>query len=249
MLLLALITGGFPVRAQEVKALPVPAVESEPIPMLGKAPIVIELFSSQACVFCPKADRLFADLLKQDNVIGLACHIDYFDVREGALSRPFCTKRQNWYMEVLGAGPNYTPQMVVNGMHDVIGYKFDSVIKTLQRSSYSEIKPLTLTQTKAKGTWKLTLPLDKLPPKENLQLWLALYDEPHALNIAEGRNKGKKTVYYNIVSSLGSTTAEISKEVFVTPPLKAGHAGFVVILQDMQSGQIYGVARHKIKTS
>ena len=77
--LMALFIPGL-LHAQDVKALPVPAVEQEQIPRLGKAPVVVELFSSQACVFCPRADRLFADLLKQDNVIGLACHVDYFDV-------------------------------------------------------------------------------------------------------------------------------------------------------------------------
>ena len=248
MLVVMLAALAFPAahsRAQDVRALPVPAVEQETLPRLGKAPMVVELFSSQACVFCPRADRLFADLLRQDNVIGLACHVDYFDVKQGALSHSFCTARQNWYMEVLAAGPNYTPQMVINGTYDVVGYKFDNVVETLQKAVYSEIFPLTVVETKAKGTWKVVMPLDSLPPNGDLRLWLALYDRPHELTIAEGRNKGQKAVYYNIVSSLGST-AELGEEVFVTPPLEPTHAGFAVILQDMDSGRIYGVARHKI---
>lgn len=225
--------------------MPVQEVEAEQIPVLGKAPVLIELFSSQACVFCPRADRLFADLLKQDNVIGLACHVDYFDVTEGSLARPFCTQRQNFYMQALAAGPNYTPQIVINGERDVIGYKFDKVISTLQAANYSEIKLLPLAETDARGTWKVTLPLEEIAvPKDRLKLWLALYDNPHDLTIAEGRNKGRKAAYYNIVSALGSTD-EINPEVFVTPPMESGHAGFVLMLQDMETGRIYGVARHK----
>lgn len=228
--------------AQEVKALPVPAVETEALPRLGKAPVVIELFSSQACLFCPKADRLFADLLRQDNVIGIACHVDYFDVKQGALSRPFCTQRQNWYMDVLAAGPNYTPQLVINGSRDVIGYKLQDVVEELQQAVFSEIRLLEVAETKARGTWKVVLPLEDIARRENLKLWLALYDKPHALTVAEGRNKGQKAVYYNILSSLGSTE-NLEKEIFVTPPLEEHHAGFVLILQDMDSGQIHGVAR------
>lgn len=231
-------------RAQEIKALPVPVVQEEKLPILGKAPVIVELFSSQACVFCPKADQLFADLITQDNVIGLACHVDYFDVKKGSLAKEFCTKRQSWYMEKLFAGPNYTPQMVINGAVDVIGYKFDEVVKALQKALYSEILPLEIAESDAKGTYKVTLPIKDLAKPENYKLWLALYDQPHNLTIADGLNRGKKATYYNIVSELGST-GNVEEDVFVTPPLKSQHAGFVVILQDMESGKIYAVGRHK----
>ena len=41
-------------------------------------PVVVELFSTQGCMFCPVADRLFTDLRNRvPNVIGLSCHVDY----------------------------------------------------------------------------------------------------------------------------------------------------------------------------
>ncbi len=228
---------------QEVKAMPVAPVEEEELPLLGKAPIVIELFSSQACVFCPKADKLFADLLKQDNVIGLACHVDYFDVETGSLAHPFCTERQSWYMEKLFAGPNYTPQMVINGAVDVVGYKFGDVVKTLQKAVFSEVLPLGIAETTAAGTYKVTLP-QKLEQPKDYKLWLALYDKPHQLTIADGRNKGQGAVYYNIVSQLGSTD-KLAGDIYVTPPMKDAHQGFVVLLQNMKTGRIHAVGRHK----
>lgn len=242
---LACLFSGFSIAyAQNPGAAPVPVVTEETLPVLGRAPIVVELFSSQACVFCPDADRLFADLLKQENVIGLACHVDYFDVKDGALSHKFCTERQSWYMEKLAAGPNYTPQMVINGRIDVVGYKFSHVVKGLQKALFSEILPLAIDETKTKGIYKVTLPFDELENPDDYRLWLALYDKPHEVVIAEGMNKGKKTTYYNIVSELGST-GNVNKTVYVNPPLEDIHAGFVVILQDMSSGKIYAVGRHK----
>ncbi len=232
--------------AQNPPAMPVTEVEEEKIPVLGKAPIIVELFSSQACVFCPRADKLFADILAHDNVIGLACHVDYFDVKKGSLAHDFCSARQSWYMEKLFAGPNYTPQMVINGAVDVVGYKFDNVVAALQKSMYSDIQTLQINESDAKGTYSVILPMDKIAVPQDFKLWLALFDKPHSLVIADGRNKGKKATYYNIVSNLGSTD-EIIKEVFVTPPLKDGHAGFVLILQNMRTGKVLAVGRQKVK--
>jgi len=225
------------------KAMPVAPVEAEKLPILGKAPVIVELFSSQACVFCPKADQLFADLIQQENVIGLACHVDYFDVGTGSLAHDFCTERQTWYMEKLFAGPNFTPQMVINGAVDVVGYKFNDVVKALQKAAYSEVLPLTISETTAAGTYKITM-AQKPEPLGEYRLWLALYDKPHDVTIAEGRNKGHKAAYYNIVSQLGSTD-KLAGDIYVTPPMKDQHKGFVVILQNMKTGKIYAVGRHK----
>ena len=233
--------------AQNPIAMPVEEVSEEELPALGKAPIVVELFSSQACVFCPKADRLFADLLEQDNVIGLACHIDYFDVETGSLSKPFCTQRQTWYMEKLFAGPNYTPQMVINGALDVVAYKLENVVNALQKAETSAIEELDVSESDAKGTYKVILPFEDLEVPENYKLWLALYDKPHELTIADGFNRGKKATYLNIVSELGNTE-NLGPEVFVTPPFKEQHAGFVVILQNIDSGKIHAVGKHQLES-
>ena len=71
-----------------VPAVPPLAVEQEQLQDLApKGPTVIELFSSQACMFCPKADALLDVLALKDNVIALACHVDYFDLREGSFRK------------------------------------------------------------------------------------------------------------------------------------------------------------------
>jgi hypothetical protein len=197
------ITKGY---AESPPAMPVEDVTREIVGELGTAPIVVELFSSQACVFCPKADRLFADILEQENVIGLACHVDYFDVEVGALSKPFCSERQSWYMEKLFAGPNYTPQIVINGALDVIGYKFDEVINVLKKAKHSEVARMDVIESDALGTYKVVLPLDKI-------------EKP-----------------------VGSTD-NIGEDVFVTPPMKEGHKGFAVLLQNMETGRILAVGR------
>lgn len=224
-------------------AAPVAVVEAQAV-ATGNETIVLELFSSQACVFCPKADQLFSDLTKLDNVIGFACHVDYFDVRAGSLARPFCTTRQNQYMQALGAGPNYTPQMIINGAAEVVGYKLDdirAVIKMTQEQHV--IEPIKIENGKA-GDFNLTWPSMKASEKP-ATLWLLLIDAPHDLEIAEGRNKGQHVNYVNIASSienLGPWTAQsIGRSI---GPDLTQHAGFIVLIQEDNGGKILAAGKH-----
>lgn len=201
------------------------------------APVVVELFSSQACVFCPQADRLFADLVAQPGIIGLSCHVDYFDVREGALSKPFCTTRQNWYADRLHTGPAYTPQMILQGGFDVIGYKGDDVAEALKMGAQAAVARMTIDQGPEGGGYILTLPEGL---KDSGNIFVFLYDKPREIAVAEGRNKGQKITYYNIVSDMNDLGPwpQGQDQIVVTPSLTAAHKGFAALLQNPETGRI-----------
>ncbi|HEY0902113.1 MAG TPA: DNA polymerase [Micavibrio sp.] len=219
---------------------------------------VLELFSSQACLFCPKADELFAAMLTVPDVIGVACHVDYFDVRVGSLARPFCSARQSWYMQTLGAGPNYTPQIVLNGAVDVIGYKLDAIKDTINKAQKNPPLRINVSPAENKGgnngentgenardftlSWKpQAAPADNEPAI----LWLLMIDKPHQIQIADGRNKGKQMTYMNIVSDIEDrgdwNRQDLSKTIQVD--LTAQHQGFTVIAQGRQTGRILAAAQ------
>ena len=231
-----------------VAAVPVTPVESEIAPA-GQEFTVLELFSSQACVFCPKADELFAALITVPNIIGLSCHVDYFDVRVGSLSKPFCTARQSWYMQALGAGPNYTPQMIINGAHDVIGYKLADVSLELKKAQKNP--PLRMDVVKGEGAhnYKLSWKEQAVPANnEPAILWLMLIDKPHNVDIADGRNKGKKVTYLNIVSDIEDRGDwdRAQNEKDITVELGPRHQGFIVIAQGRQTSRILAAAEYKL---
>lgn len=210
---------------------------------------VAELFSSQACVFCPQADRIFGDLIAQDNVIGLACHVDYFDVEQGALSRPFCTARQSGYMERLNAGPNYTPQLVLNGRYEMVGYKLDKVAAGVAYvRDHNPVKRLGVTANDQKQGYSL-FPLTaegEGVPETPWSLWLAVYDAPHDVTIAAGRNKGKKMTYRHIVSAVKALGPWDGATPFpLTVDLGKGQAGFVVLATQGPQGPIMAAGEYK----
>ena len=239
--------------AQEAAvAMPVPAVVAEtvaaPAIFPGDGPTVIELFSSQACIFCPRADRLLADLVQQPNVIGIACHIDYFDVKQGALSQPFCTARQTWYESLLRVGPIYTPQMVLQGQIDTVGYKMGDVSAAIKKAEQLSTMPLYVFATDNEDEYRIALP-DTISPviNGNAVLHLIMYDRPHEITVAEGRNKGQKITYMNIASATRNLGVwpETQQGTIITAPLTETQEGFAVLLQDNVSGKILAAGKFK----
>ena len=86
--------------------------------------IVAELFTSEGCSSCPPADALLSELARtRTDVLPLAFHITYWDSL--GWRDPFAfsgaTARQRNYAAVLGLDTIYTPQLVVDGVRDVVG--------------------------------------------------------------------------------------------------------------------------------
>lgn len=203
-------------------------------------PVVIELFSSQACTFCPPADRFLGQLIQQQGVIGLSCHVDYFDVKKGSLSKNFCTKRQTNYINALKVPAHYTPQMVVNGRHEVIGYEADKISAAILKARAERMDRLQITPA-PDGSYNFNLPAKDLQGQE-VHVWLAIFDKPHNKTIQEGGNRGKNVTYYNVVSSLTDIGKwnGVAQTRKVNPFLKQKDAGFAILVQNHVTGKILG---------
>ena len=86
------------------------------------SPVVVELFTSQGCSSCPPAESLLGSLLARPDVIALSWHVDYWNYlgwRDPFADRQW-TERQRHYARALRAEV-YTPALVVNGAHMVVG--------------------------------------------------------------------------------------------------------------------------------
>ena len=237
---------GAPVWAQaKPAAVPVTEVEAEKLSALSGRLTVVELFSSQACVFCPKADALLGDIIQNDNIIGLACHVDYFDVRKGSLSRPFCTERQNIYEATLRAGPNFTPQVIINGAYDVIGYKLEEVSNAVHKAAQLAPEAIKIEKLAEKDKYLITLPAVKSDGPLNMQV--LFIDQQHTVKIAEGSNRGKTMTYHNIVSRVDHMTDWNGKARVLKIKLGMGkrHKGFVILAAEDSTQHILAAGQYK----
>ncbi len=86
-------------------------------------PVVVELYTSQGCSSCPPADAILGKLADQPGVIAISLPITYWDMLgwKDTLASDANTRRQKSYAAAMGHGGIYTPQVIVDGVADVVG--------------------------------------------------------------------------------------------------------------------------------
>jgi len=205
----------------------------------NNSPVLVELFTAEDCPACPPADVYLAKLAKSPNVIALACHVHYFGKGTADLGRRFCTQRQATYAAQLGQKKYYTPQMIINGTVDEIGYKSSKVAAKITQAQKDPTKAIKIVQ-KAPGVYDLMIPPARLSRSANL--WLAVYNKETTIN-----KRGRKMTFTNVVdyyTPLGDWNGQaLQKAIF--PLTNSKSAGFVVAAQDERTGKIFAVGEFK----
>lgn len=234
----------------EALSLPAPDIEQKKkpappsiIPIVGDSEgvVVLELFSTPACPFCPKADALMKEFAGKKGIIALSCHVDYFDVKAGSLSLPICSSRQSMYERSLDRGPKYTPQMVLNGREDAIGYLMPEINEALARVSKHKALELNIINT-GRGIFLINLPAYE---EGEYAVWLFPYYAMKSIEITDGANSGKTIEYYNLVASagfLGNWDGRI-KILKFDPKLTEDVQSFALIVQDKTTSHIIAAAQ------
>jgi hypothetical protein len=131
-------------------------------------PVLLELYTAQGCAACPPADEMLLDLAVRDDVIALALHVDYWDYIGWAdtFADPAFTQRQQRYARRHGHSTIYTPQVIVNGVEIVEGYRVMDVMDAIaaQRDRETEVA-LVLSRAPGGGLAIRARPLDgAMPP-------------------------------------------------------------------------------------
>ena len=108
-----------------------------------RAPILVELFTSEGCSSCPPADRLLESLDPQ--VIVLSEHVDYWD-RLGwrdPFSAHANTLRQEGYARGFGTEGPYTPQMVIDRATEFVGNDSRRAMEEIARAAKTAIDKIS----------------------------------------------------------------------------------------------------------
>ena len=105
--------------------------------------VVLELFTSQGCSSCPRADELLgktAETYKDQNVFALSYHVDYWNYIgwKDTFSNKEFTEKQRAYARKFNDNSIYTAAVVINGQEHFVGSnraKMQSKIKTYQQKT------------------------------------------------------------------------------------------------------------------
>jgi hypothetical protein len=165
-------------------------------------PVVVELFTSQGCSSCPPADRLMHDLAKRDEVIGLALHVDYWDYIgwEDEYADPNHTLRQRAYARQGGRSMIYTPQMVINGQHDVVGAQTRE-LERLINAHLTAAPEAEVVATRSGNDVIVDVTPVELPEGETFDVRVVQYSPMRHASIRRGELAGHELDYANVVES------------------------------------------------
>jgi hypothetical protein len=214
-------------------------------------PVVVELYTSQGCNSCPPADELLGELTHRNDVLPLAFHVDYWDSLgwRDMFSSAEATHRQTLYAPRLGLDSIYTPQMVIDGVSDVVGSRKGEVLKLLagKREGVSfttsrEAKDLVVDVGPA---------LDpKSAEAKSAVVLLVAYSDTAETKVQRGENAGKTLREFNIVRGfwrLGNWNGQAQRMHFDTSQLPEGTTNVALLLQTVGPGPIIGAATFPAK--
>jgi hypothetical protein len=202
-----------------------------------RAPVLVELFTSEGCSSCPPADRVLESL--DASAIVLSEHVDYWDNlgwRDPYSSRAN-TQRQEAYARHFSAEGPYTPQMVVDGTVQFNGSDAQRAGAEIARSAAKDKTAIRLSL--ADGQLKI----ETGTAGHSADVMLAIAEDRGASQVAAGENRGRTLHHVAMLRSLRKVGSIKRGEQFSkTIDLGKNAAGkrVVVFLQDSDLGRVSG---------
>ena len=202
-----------------------------------RAPVLVELFTSEGCSSCPPADRLLEVL--DPAAIVLSEHVDYWDHQgwRDPFSDHANTLRQESYARRIGSQGPYTPQMIVDGAVEFVGNDSRRAVDEVARASKGEKVPVHLSRT-AGG-----LQIETGPVPHSTDVLLAIAEDNAASQVLGGENKGRRLHHVAILRQLkkvGSVKRGSPFTQTIRLPASAEGKRLIVFLQDSDLGRVAG---------
>lgn len=206
----------------------------------ARAPIVVELFQSQGCSSCPPANAYVNGISARPDVLALSFAVTHWDNSswKDGFDRPAYTDRQWAYARARQRPEVFTPEVVVNGRHDVVGsdrHELDRALEDGARDASAVDVAIDAGRvTVAAG--RIGQPAD---------VWLVRYD-PRLLNVSigGGENSGRTLPHRNIVKQLvrlGTYTGSAAS--FAVPASPGDGLLTAALVQTVHGGAILGAAK------
>jgi hypothetical protein len=234
----------------------------------NRAPVVVELFTSEGCSSCPPADALLARLDREQpvegaQVIALAQHVDYWNNLGWAdpYSSHDFSERQDEYAAVFGSVMGvYTPQMIVDGRDEFpggnSGKAFDSIAQAAREPKGEVSLARAANQTDDGDSLRLSVRVERLPKLtdgDTADVLLAITESNLSSDVARGENAGRKLTHVGVVRTLskigyvGAATPPFAAEpsVALDKTWRRENLRAVVFLQEHTSRRVVGAAAIK----
>jgi hypothetical protein len=200
-------------------------------------PVVVELFTSEACSSCPPAEALLAELKQDPNILALAFHVTYWNgpAWTDQYSLPDATGRQSFYAGVQHSQDVYTPEAVVDGMSGMVGSNRAAVTSAIQAAAAAQPPAVPV---RISGGAMVTISIGAGSGEGTI--WLFGFDGAHTSQIGGGENGGATLKEVNVVRSITSLGGWTGAGMTYTIPKPAGE--HVAVLLQQADGVVLGAA-------
>lgn len=200
--------------------------------------VVVELFSSQSCGNCPKANANVAILARRSDVIALTYPVGLWNYLgwDDTFAKPEFTERQKSYNRALGHRGPYTPQIVFGGRYHSSGVNLANIAEGFAQR---DLKPYPVNLAIGKNTVSVSGPADQ---KGEVVL---VHFRPGVTRMTPGggTNEGKPMSYFNLVTKFQPLGAWSGGEASFPATCEAGCVA--IVHQNGPEGRIIGAAVNK----
>lgn len=223
-------------------------------------PVLVELFTSEGCSSCPPADALLQRLdefqpIRGAQLIVLSEHVTYWD-QDGwkdPNSSQALTLRQKDYQLSLGGKDVFTPQLIVDGTHEVQMRQVPQMEAVLNQARDTPKIPVSIADVAVDPADPTILhariETGAAPDKHHADVYVALALGHVESQVLKGENGGKHLVHVAVVQEL-TKVGKLSKEKAFTQDvklkLKPGtdrkNVRIIAFVQESGPGKMLGAA-------
>ena len=204
-----------------------------------RAPVLVELFTSEGCSSCPPADRLLEQI--DSHAVVLSEHVDYWnhDGWTDPFSSADLSRRQEAYCRRFQRDSPYTPQMVIDGSVEFTGNDASRATRELTAAAHRPKADVKLEHSDGGISVRVT------GARPGIGVFLAMADESAESSVSAGENRGKQLRHVAVLRSLrkiGKVEKNGAFEKDVPLAARAREQRAVVFLQDGEAGPVSGAA-------
>lgn len=164
---------------------------------------VVELFTSQGCTQCPRANRLLGMFSREDQVLALTFPVgiwDYLGWRD-TFARPEFSDRQRDYSRTLRVRGRFTPQLVINGQSQISASDWDNARAAYDQQmaqGWPAVAPeVSISRLRSD---RVRITVSGRAPPEPADIWLVTYEPgPISVTVRAGANVNRTIAHYNLV--------------------------------------------------
>lgn len=210
---------------------------AHPVDAEARKPLV-ELYTSQACALCPKANERFTEFAETHDVVALTFPVGYWDYLgwKDTFAQPAFGTRQKTYNEVMGRRGPYTPQVIFHGAEHCPATK-EKAMSTMADKAREETVRLDIAVH-----YDGEEAIFSKPMTSETDVWIAEFIPGETYTTPKkGANQGVEMVYFNRVVGISHALVEPGATHVKAPCLTS----CVVILQEKGLGEVLGAGEYQ----